>query len=607
MTLGRFPVGLWPIAYPGTPQAIAQLHAELPLVVAMTADATTPDASLQAELPLEFVAIASVGAIATLNAELPLTFAAFAARSGRPTRCRMPAVWGAATANRQPLRAPWAASQHVQPALRAPWGAGQTLRAATAAPWAVSTPIGKRMLSPWGQFLRWLRAEEVAPWGTSRPVDSEVQSPWGSYARHLHHIEVAIWGTARPVDVEARAPWGGPMVPTAQRAIGAWSAARPVDREGRFPWGPKGRSVRSVVVVVIPNNPTPDEPIDVVPIRRAYVTTNSINLTTAAGGQLLRAASFDLSLDAASWTFDWSATLEASALPLVTPADAASPVEVIAEINGVDYHLLVLDIKESKKFPTQRISVAGQGTAAFLGGKYSPVLTFANDAERTAQQLMEDVLQVNGVALDWAVEFGLEDNPAVPVGGWNVPAGAWVFRGTYMEALADIAQAAGGYIQPHRSEATLRVLPYYPKPPWEWSELAADVELAADAVETEATAWVKRPDYNRVYVGGVAMGVFGPVTRAGSAGDLVAEQVSHALITGAHAHRQRGIRVLADTGRQAHLTLTLPVLAETGLILPGTLLDYGSRRGLVRRLQLNWQRPKMRQTISVETHEIEEA
>ena len=33
-----------------------------------------------------------------------------------------------------------------------------------------------------------------------------------------------------------------------------------------------------------------------------------------------------------------------------------------------------------------------------------------------------------------------------------------------------------------------------------------------------------------------------------------------------HAQRQRGIAVLADTGRQIEVSLRLPVLAETGII-----------------------------------------
>ena len=78
------------------------------------------------------------------------------------------------------------------------------------------------------------------------------------------------------------------------------------------------------------------------------------------------------------------------------------------------------------------------------------------------------------------------------------------------------------------------------------------------------------------------------------------------LATHADAARQRGQSVLGDTGRQALVTLSLPVLSETGLILPGKLVRYvdgpTTRVGLVRSCAIEWRRPRLRQRISLETH-----
>jgi hypothetical protein len=102
------------------------------------------------------------------------------------------------------------------------------------------------------------------------------------------------------------------------------------------------------------------------------------------------------------------------------------------------------------------------------------------------------------------------------------------------------------------------------------------------------------------------VGVLGQVTRAGTAGDVLAPMVVDPLITEAAAARQRGLAVLADTGRQIEVTLRLPVLAETGIIEPGAFVEYqdGSitRLGLVRSTSVQAELPEVWQTLGVETH-----
>ena len=123
----------------------------------------------------------------------------------------------------------------------------------------------------------------------------------------------------------------------------------------------------------------------------------------------------------------------------------------------------------------------------------------------------------------------------------------------------------------------------------------------------EGTDWLQKAAYNRVYVAGTTdAGVLGQVTRAGTAGDIAAPMVAHALITHADAARQRGLAELSNTGRQAMLSLRLPVLAETGVIKPGAMVRYADagvpRLGMVRGTQVEWARQTLRQVLAVETH-----
>jgi hypothetical protein len=344
----------------------------------------------------------------------------------------------------------------------------------------------------------------------------------------------------------------------------------------------------------------PPGPSLVVPVRRVYIVFNSVTMRRVDGDIDLPVYSGSMALDADSWTWSFSAVLPASTLPHVRREPGEPPIELEAAINEVPYRLRVLKVGRDRQFATERIRVNGVGQAAVLSAPYAAEISFGTPALTSAQQLANAVLTINGVPLGWAVEWGITD--------WVIPAGVWAFQGTYIDAINDIASAAGAYVQPHPTGLVLRVLPRYPRAPWAWSELVADVELPAAAVEVEGTDWVDGAGYDRVFVGGVGAGVFGPVTIAGSAGGTIAPQVNHALITAAEAHRQRGLAELAKAAARVERQLKLQVLPETGILHPGAVLDYvdgaTTHRGIVRSTQVNWEGPGLRQQLGVEFHEV---
>ena len=345
------------------------------------------------------------------------------------------------------------------------------------------------------------------------------------------------------------------------------------------------------------NPPPTGEPV-VVPIRRLYFVINNVTLHRVPDGAEVPVFSLSLSLDAASWTWGFEASLPASAESLVDPGAASGPVELLASVNGTAFRVLAENISRERIFGDASIRISGRGRNAVLAAPYAPVMTFSNTEGRTARQLMDDVLTINGVPLGWSVDWGLTD--------WNVPAGAFAHQGTWIEALAAIAGVAGGYLMPHPTAQSLRVRHRYPVAPWEWGSVTPDFVLPVDAVARESLRWLEKPAYNRVFVSGQGVGVLGQVTRAGTAGDVLAPMVVDALITEAAAARQRGIAVLADTGRQIEVSLRLPVLAETGIIEPGAFVEYqdGSvtRLGLVRATQVQAGFPEVWQTLGVQAY-----
>ena len=335
----------------------------------------------------------------------------------------------------------------------------------------------------------------------------------------------------------------------------------------------------------------------VVPVKEVYLVINSAVLIRVEGAVPIPTLSMSMSLDVDSWTWSFSASVPGYALADIEPEDGV-PVAVQATINGVPYRFVVESIARERTFGRSDLRIGGRGRAAVLDAPYAPIMSFSNEFGRTAQQIMNDILVDNGVPLGWDVEWNPDD--------WNVPAGVFSHQGSYISALNHVAGSISAYLQPHNTDEVLRVLSRYPVAPWDWAGVTPDFELPAAVMSRESIEWRDKPRYNRVYVMGQQAGVNGRVTREGTAGDYLAPTIVDPLITQTAAARQRGVAVLSDTGRIATVGLRLPVLAETGIIKPGSFISYidgGIERiGLTRSVQVEVGLPAIWQTLGVETH-----
>ena len=332
----------------------------------------------------------------------------------------------------------------------------------------------------------------------------------------------------------------------------------------------------------------------VIPIRRLYRVINTVTLTRVSDGAEIPADGLSLSLDAESWAWSWSARVPGSALALIRVAGL--PVELLATINGEPIRLLIDSIGRDREFGSSWLAVRGRGRAAVLASPTAPSLNRYNTETRTAQQLLNDALTDNGVSIGWAVDWGLED--------WSVPAGAWSHTGSYIEAATRIAEAGGGYVQGHDTAQTLLVRPYYPIKPWDWPEATPDIVLPEDVCRTEGVEWVEKAGYNAVWITGSRRDY---IRRTGTDGLTMAQTIVDALATDAIMTRQRGVRILGDTGKQALITVRLPVVEETGIIRPGNLIAYTegatARRGMSRSVSVECGFPEVWQTIKIEARE----
>jgi len=626
------------------------------LIFGATGEAVTPAETLTLQVSLPGVALLArltVGYGMALQADLPGL--ALRARLTEVDRLTLQATLpGLMLAGRlgydnrvtrylhSPVLAPQQVATPIGQAVSGAWRTARSEQAGTAAGWRLALPVQRTVAashrvaparalaaaSGWQvaqamvlqaasvmQVADRLMQSRQSSWQTAQAVGVSAAFKFEVASRLLHLVAaahqvassrsvsaVAVMGRANSLGAAWLAPWQLARRPAVGKSIWPPVVVVPAGHVGSphlvFQCPPlRGMPLR-LVFSAYPcgRAPLPAARV-VVPFLRTYVTINSITLRRVSDSAPLTAYGFTMSLDWQSWTWAWSASIPADQLALLQPGYGGDPVEVEALVNGVPYRLCAEGLDRQRQFAKGRVNIQGRGTAAILDEPYAPVLNFGNAGARTAQQLMADVLSINGVGIGWSVDWNLTD--------WLVPGGAWTHQGAYISAILDIAGAAGGYVQPHDTEQILRVLPKYPVAPWDWAGVTPDFELPGIAT-VEGVSWQRKADYTRIYVSGIGAGVLGQVTRAGTAGDSVAPMVTHSLITHADAARQRGLAELAGAASQASVSLKLPVLAETGLILPGKFVRYGNgsetHLGLVRGISLDWSRPVLRQTLSVETH-----
>ena len=514
------------------------------------------------------------------------------------------------------FNAPWASSapltvdlHSVQPPAetltvdaRTLWQDSQQLNVASTQPWVVLRTVEATGHSAWLHFGRRMASHTAVLWGLAEKVDHAGECRWGTFGTRLSVQPTAAWGVAQPQDVESLGPWGQFAAHLVRTAGASWSRSAVADQERYNPWTRFSRTLQPPWVIVVDDGTDDTPSLTCILPARFYMTAHTIFAQRLP--DLTDIPIFDATVSADSGSYCWtlSASGPSSLFGLLAPVGGL-PVQLRVTLDGMPWVFAVDTMSRTSAFGKTGVSISGRSVTALIGAPYLRATARTNTEARLAQQLALDALQFSGVALDW----GLTD--------WLVPTAAWSHMGTPLDAVQAIAQAAGGYLQSHRSEATLLTRHPYsqrtgdqPGAPWGWMTGSADVELAPDAIITEGLERKDGPDINAVYVSGTAQGVLAQVKRTGSAADKLAAMVTDALITDAIAARQRGLSILGTAGPQYNVRMDLPVL--TGVGQPG-VLDVGQLvqinastpwRGRVRAVSVSAKSPSLRQSITLERH-----
>lgn len=336
----------------------------------------------------------------------------------------------------------------------------------------------------------------------------------------------------------------------------------------------------------------------VIPLLKVYMLVYQSNAVLLPSGTPvpLTGVRIESGDDGFGWTLSASGPVDL--VGLLAPQGGV-PQQIRLTINGIDWVFAVKQPVRSRSFDGWEASVSGQSVTSLIGERYWRAKAWSISSQMSVQQIASEALQNTGITLDW----GAED--------WQVPAAAWSHTGTPLSVIKRIAEAAGAVVRSHRTEPVLQLQPEYKALPWNWASAVPDVVMPGQIIVQDTLTDLEQELRNAVYVSGSAAGgVVGQIVRAGTAGDLLAAQITDPLMTDVIAVRQRGIVPLADSALRWRQEVSVPLITggtAPGLILPGYLIEVQEPgetwRGLVRHLSLDENMPEFTQTLTVDRYQ----
>ncbi|ATL99555.1 hypothetical protein CK910_14565 [Aeromonas sp. CA23] len=325
----------------------------------------------------------------------------------------------------------------------------------------------------------------------------------------------------------------------------------------------------------------------VIPTRRVYLVSNTASIVRVRDGLDIPATSLSIELDTDSWAWQFSAQI-----PRIATAALTDEEEVSIHINGQQWECVCDGWQSSQSFARESATLTGRSRAAYLSPTHVLAQAVSANAAATMAQLAAAVLPFG-----WTLEWQAAD--------WLVPAGFFSLDNqTPIEAVKYLAEAAGGFVLPHQRNQHLVIKPRYPTVPWQLETALADVAIPRAIITTLGSDFQPGQAANGIWVSGGHQGISARVVRQGTAGEQLAQSITHPLVCDVAAARAQGVVGLAKTMPKRTQTIELPLSDDTGLIMPGALLAMdgwkGYNRGVRVSAELQNKAMTVRQRLSVE-------
>lgn len=334
--------------------------------------------------------------------------------------------------------------------------------------------------------------------------------------------------------------------------------------------------------------------------------TNSVSLTRTDDGREIKLLGFSVGIDSNSYCWTFSATVPLSELSKVDTA-SEQRIGVDFTCNGNLWRFILDDCSDSVSFGESSLTIKGKSRAMLLAHPYATHRGFKFDTAMSARQIAEAELNRNGVPSGFTLDWQLAG-----VNGWQVPANTYSYSNrTPINSLQWIAEAAGGFINADMSADVLHVLAHYPIPSWEWAAQTPSIELPMSLITSRSRGRVNKPAYNGVTIYGENdNGIGALIKRTGTSGGYQPPMVTSDLMTDTAAAISRGKMILSDTGDIGNIGISMPLVADIGVLKPSTLIGVNDGEqwvGMVRGTTITGRLSSNRaleidQSIDVERH-----
>lgn len=536
------------------------------------------------------------------------------AQPAQPLRAAVQAVWQQAQRQQCAVQQIWQDARHVSAQVRALWQQAQPLRGAGVDTMQDAAPVRHGVRSGFEQALR-LHSAALDAMQDAQAVRSATLAAFeqavrlrGALQSHLQQgVPVGgYWLASFTHGLPVRVDVGGRYQEATKPGPGQWVWPQPPKPQPCYvPGLPAALVFDQVYAPGLPaalvfrcggKKPDPQPAAQyVIPLLRVYMQVHTLTAHLLPSMEPVQLLNATISTDDDSYCWSLSASGPEHLMEQLAPV-AGLPARVQVVIDGIPFVFAVMSTPRSRAFGQHRVQVSGVSATALLADPYSPKQVWSPSAAMTAQQIATQALEYTGVDLDW----GIAD--------WLVPAGAYSYQGTPLQAVMRVAESVGAVVRSHRTQEQLIIAPRYPVLPWQWGSADVQVQMPADVIVTDELRPEPRTPYNAIYVtGGPVGGVNAHVVRALDARDKLAPQIQDDLITHADAARMRGSWALAASGNKLVQSINMPVLtggANPGVLQPGQLLEVddldGTWRGLVRGVSVSAALPKVRQQVTVE-------
>ena len=288
------------------------------------------------------------------------------------------------------------------------------------------------------------------------------------------------------------------------------------------------------------------------PILPGYIMHNKI--TADLNGEPLDLLALTLTTDTASYCWQGDITLTpASFAKLKIDQRAAGDEAIITlRINGQRWDILAEDYRDTRKFIGRTYSITGRSITARLGADYAKGRHQKYTEARYARQIADEQLNL--------LPYTIAAWEAVD---WLIPGDTYTVSGqTPIEVIADLAHAAGAYVESHPYEPQLFVRPVWRQPAWAKPTPALTIPANLILSVSGQRRISERCNAVRItpaaeQIGG-AKAKGGLVYREGTDQQPEASTLTHAAYTDSDVMRAAGIHALSETGTHKIETVQLP-------------------------------------------------